>query len=154
MIATIDTPYVCTSHQRWSGTRLAGLVAETLAEPARWVKQVKFDDTERFCLLLDRDDEHDLWLLTWLPGQETGWHDHGGSTGAFTVARGALRERRPLARRGLQDVRLGPGASRLVPNPVLHNVGNHDAAPAVSLHAYSPPLSTMTFFDDAQLVRV
>ena len=33
------------------------------------------------------------WLLSWLPGQGTGLHDHGGSAGAFAVVRGTLHER-------------------------------------------------------------
>ncbi len=34
-----------------------------------------------------------VWLLSWLPGQRTGFHDHGSSGGAFTVVQGCLRER-------------------------------------------------------------
>ena len=38
------------------------------------------------------DDDHEVWLLSWLPGQRTGFHDHGESVGAFTVARTMLFE--------------------------------------------------------------
>src|SRR3712207_8332217 len=33
-----------------------------------------------------------VWLLSWLPGQGTGLHDHGGSAGALAVVRGTLSE--------------------------------------------------------------
>lgn len=136
----------------WSGRELAGLVVAAASDARRWSRLVEFDEQERFALKIDENDEHDLWLLTWLPGQTTGWHDHGGSTGAFAVARGALRERRFAPGRGVQEIRLGAGASRIVPDPVLHHVGNHDVSRAISLHAYSPPLQTMTYFDEQQNV--
>ena len=37
-------------------------------------------------------DDYEAWLLTWLPGQSTGLHDHGGSAGAFTVLSGVVEE--------------------------------------------------------------
>ncbi|GAA2934251.1 hypothetical protein GCM10020221_32450 [Streptomyces thioluteus] len=32
------------------------------------------------------------WLIGWPPGTGTGWHDHGGSHGAFATAAGQLTE--------------------------------------------------------------
>lgn len=136
------------SETRWSGRQLAEFVTDAAADARRWARLVGFDEHERFALKLDEDDERDLWLLTWLPGQHTGWHDHGGSNGAFAVARGALHERRYVAGHGRREIRLGPRASRIVPDPVLHDVRNQGPASAISLHAYSPPLRTMTYFDE------
>ena len=33
-----------------------------------------------------------LWVIEWPSGASTGFHDHGGSRGAFTVVRGVLTE--------------------------------------------------------------
>jgi mannose-6-phosphate isomerase-like protein (cupin superfamily) len=148
MTSLLSIPRPPAATDRWTGAQLAGLAIAAAADPRRWAHRVEFHETERFALQIERDDDHDLWLLSWLPGQQTGWHDHGGSTGAFAVARGAILERRIVAGRGGHEIRLGPGASRIVPDPVLHDVGNPYGTPAVSLHAYSPPLETMTYFDE------
>lgn len=143
---------------RWHADRLANLVADIAARPESWSSLVRFDTDERFALLLDRDDERDLWLLSWLPGQGTGLHDHGGSIGAFAVAQGALRELRPRRQRAGRvapaprqpaERRLERGDTRVVSDGTLHDVSNPYDSPAVSLHAYSPPLSTMSYFDEA-----
>jgi quercetin dioxygenase-like cupin family protein len=133
---------------RLTGRELVDLVTGVAADVRRWSRLVQFDENERFALKLDENDERDLWLLTWLPGQHTGWHDHGGSVGAFTVVRGALREERFVSGYGRREIRLGPGASRIVPDPTRHDVGNRGGASAISIHSYSPPLRTMTYFDD------
>lgn len=39
-----------------------------------------------------------LWVIEWPPSASTGFHDHGGSRGAFTVVRGALAERQVVQR--------------------------------------------------------
>ncbi|WP_434439625.1 cysteine dioxygenase [Lentzea sp. E54] len=82
----------------------------------------------------------ELWLLSWLPGQGTEPHDHGGAAGSFTVLTGTLREdyRYPAgpirsAVRGTGDA-LGFGSGR------AHQVTNASEAPAATVHAYSPPL--------------
>jgi hypothetical protein len=38
--------------------------------------------------------DYDIWVISWLPGQSTGFHDHGASSGAFVVATGILEEHR------------------------------------------------------------
>lgn len=104
------------------------------------------------------DDEVDLWLISWVPGQSTELHDHGGSLGALTVLSGALRETRwdgvKLRRR-----RLNAGDQAGFPLGWVHDVvwaPENDAVPIVpalsvhptlSVHAYSPPLSAMSYYD-------
>ena len=62
------------------------------ADPSRWRSHVDFDPDRRYYRRLVADEHHEAWLLTWLPGQGTDWHDHGGSGGAFVVLQGALVE--------------------------------------------------------------
>jgi quercetin dioxygenase-like cupin family protein len=84
--------------------------------------------------------------LTWLPGQATDLHDHGDSAAAFTVVRGRLEEVR-AQRDGLVESTVHQqGAVAWVPVGAVHDVGAVDV-PAVSIHAYSPPLRWMTYFD-------
>lgn len=109
---------------------------------------VGFDSAQRWHQRLYRDRRVDLWLISWLPSQGTELHDHGGSAGAFTVLAGTLTETvAPPGHRALlrRDRPAGTGVS-FGPHHV-HDVGNLAGSPAVSVHAYSPPLTSMTFFD-------
>jgi hypothetical protein len=82
------------------------------------------------------------WLLTWLPGQQTGWHDHGGSAGAFLVVSGLLREDTVAGSRNLAT-----GTGRRFGARHVHRVVNDGALPAISLHVYSPALTSMTRYE-------
>jgi rhodanese-related sulfurtransferase len=86
---------------------------------------------------------HDIWVISWLPGQSTGFHDHGGSSGAFVVATGILEEHLP----GEQARVIRPGNPRAFGPEYEHDVRNVSLAPAVSVHAYSPPLSEMNEYE-------
>ena len=100
-----------------------------------------------------------VWLLSWLPGQGTDLHDHGGSAGAFAVAAGTLTER-VVARRAGQaphqhTADLGAGRVRPFGPHHVHQVVNTLHEPAVSVHVYTPGLSWMNTYavDGATLRR-
>ena len=78
--------------------RLAELV-RLAAATGEWAALVRYTEDERWYHRLERGENHEVWLLSWLPGQRTGFHDHCGSSGAFAVVAGELRERTPAARR-------------------------------------------------------
>ena len=77
--------------QRLSPSRLA-VLAQAAAARHDWASQVRYDQDERWYQRLEQGDNHEVWLLSWLPGQRTGFHDHWGSAGAFAVVHGELRE--------------------------------------------------------------
>ena len=60
------------------------------------------DEVNRWWLQLWVTESYEVRLLTWEREQSSDWHDHGGSSGAWTVTAGALYEaysgRRPLQR--------------------------------------------------------
>ena len=62
------------------------------AAPEQWPVAPRFNPVDRWYHRLHVADDHEVWLLTWLPGQGTDWHDHGGSAGAFHVFGGTLTE--------------------------------------------------------------
>jgi len=98
--------------------------------------------TERQWLEIPTTDDLQLWLISWPLGAATGWHDHGPASGAFTVLRGRLVERSWNA--GVRLEWLWPGDSRAFVGGHVHDVSNDGNEPALSLHAYSPRLTTMT----------
>ncbi|UDY24222.1 cysteine dioxygenase [Nocardioides sp. Kera G14] len=99
----------------------------------------------RDVLLLQRADDLEVWLITWAPGADTGYHDHGTATGAYTVLSGALVEYDVDG--GLQLADLTPGDARAYAAGHVHNVRNAGPLPALSLHAYSPRLDAMNHYD-------
>jgi hypothetical protein len=139
-----------------SQVRLRQLAQGLAAREDEWLSLVRYDLGRRWYQRLTCADDHEVWLLSWLPGQRTGFHDHGESSGAFTVARGTLRERAAPGRRPGPPVPVPRGAVRSFGPRYVHDVINASVQPAVSVHAYSPPLSSMRRFESgpAGLVQV
>jgi predicted metal-dependent enzyme (double-stranded beta helix superfamily) len=141
---------VITVHDRQQAASAASIlqVARAVAtDPRGWQRVLRFDPAKRWYLQLSVQDDHEVWLLSWLPGQHTGWHDHGGSAGVFVVACGALREdtTRPGGRVATRS--LTTGQHRAFGPQHVHNVGNISGQPAVSVHVYSPPLKCMNRYE-------
>jgi predicted metal-dependent enzyme (double-stranded beta helix superfamily) len=129
--------------------QLAAEVRRLTAEPAEWVTRVRLDPEGRWYERIAGGDGYELWLISWLPGQSTGFHDHGGSAGAFGVVWGSLDEC-VVPRTGARALvnMLRAGQVRAFGPRHVHDVRNSATATvAVSVHAYSPPLSTMTRYD-------
>jgi predicted metal-dependent enzyme (double-stranded beta helix superfamily) len=128
-------------------TLLAETVRRYASQPARWRPYVRFGSAERYYTRLELTEAHEVWLLTWLPGQGTEIHDHGGASGAFAVVQGELTERafstRPVSPSPWE---LPAGAIRAFGPRHVHEVRNRGTEPAVSVHAYSPALATMTYY--------
>lgn len=114
-----------------------------------WRPHLDFDPAARYYRRLLADGDHEVWLLTWLPGQGTPWHDHGGSAGAFVVLQGALVEQSAAHGlvRGLRRIHRR-GASHGFGADYVHRVTNEGPDPAVSLHVYAPRLERMHDYED------
>jgi hypothetical protein len=111
---------------------------------------VEYDAENRWHQRLYRDSHLDIWLISWLPTQGTQLHDHGGSSGAFAVLSGRLDEavyRRNPARGSLTEYVRATGSAIGFGPRYVHDVRNLSDEPAVSVHAYSPPLTSMNFYD-------
>jgi predicted metal-dependent enzyme (double-stranded beta helix superfamily) len=150
---------------RLSQARLRQLVSAVAAQPESWAGLVRFGAGQRWYRRLELAEDREVWLLSWLPGQGTGFHDHGLAAGAFAVVQGRLRERTVTAAPG--PARRRPGAGALRQRTVaaggirsfgpryVHDVANASAEPAVTVHAYSPPLTAMRRYEltESGLVR-
>lgn len=133
-----------TAQRDTTATALARRIAN---DRGLWEPYVRFDAERRWYGRLPVDGNCEVWLLTWLPGQRTGIHDHGGSAGAFAIAAGSLQE--TVAHGSLDSPRLRVGTYcagdvRPFGKSHIHDVGNVDDVPAVSVHVYEPSLTQMT----------
>ncbi|GHG38566.1 MULTISPECIES: cysteine dioxygenase [Streptomyces] len=116
----------------------AGLARELAADPALWAPHVEYDATTRWYHRLRVGPGYEVWLLSWVPGQGSGLHDHGRSSGVLTVLQGELTERTD---RGVRTLR--PGTQRVFAPGYVHEVVNDSLEPVVSLHVYFPGLTEM-----------
>jgi hypothetical protein len=96
---------------------------------------------------IDPSDVHrvDVWLISWATEQTAELHDHAGSLGALTVVSGNLVEQRWTGD-GLRSRQVRAGRSLGFPLGHVHDVGNRAVEPAISVHAYSPPLTAMSYY--------
>ncbi|MBD8058399.1 cysteine dioxygenase [Cellulomonas sp. JH27-2] len=125
---------------------LSALVRSIADQPDLWRPIVRFTQAERWWTRLEGPEGVDVWLLSWLPAQGTEPHDHGRSNAAFTVVAGTLTELRPDAAGDLVATPFDAGRTRTVDVGQIHDVVNVGHEPAVSIHAYSPPLEQMTYY--------
>jgi rhodanese-related sulfurtransferase len=121
---------------------LANIVSQ-FASSDGWIDKVRLRAEQRWYERLYHGPDYDLWVISWLPGQSTGFHDHGASSGAFVVATGILEEHSPGERARV----IHPGKPRAFGPDYAHDVRNVSLAPAISIHAYSPPLSDMNEYE-------
>ncbi|MGH3719168.1 MAG: cysteine dioxygenase [Pseudonocardiaceae bacterium] len=115
------------------------LAMSLAAHPERWRCLVDYRTDTRWYRLLERTEQHEVWLLSWLPGQGTDPHDHGPVSGAFAIAAGTLTERvlaahpdRPVVTRELPA-----GHCRAFGPHYTHQLTNTAPVPAVSVHVYT-----------------
>ena len=122
---------------------LRRLVDRIAADPASWRELVNFDTEHRHYAQLCRDDHLDVWVISWMNGHDTGFHDHDLSSGAVAIVEGELVEER-LAIGGPPRRRVyGAGTSFGFDASHVHRMHQARGGPAVSIHAYSPPLWRM-----------
>lgn len=104
----------------------------------------RFTPESRCRRVLYRDERVELVIIGWLPGQRAALHGHGASSCAFRVLQGAASERwvSPGAMSALSATRHSVGdVAEAAPNG-WHELATDGDLPLVTLHAYSPPLST------------
>jgi predicted metal-dependent enzyme (double-stranded beta helix superfamily) len=135
---------------------LKTLVEELADRPERWRHLLEHDTLERSYVQLLRDVHLDVWAIAWVPDNDTGFHDHDVSSGAVAVVEGAVREDRLLLGGGTTSRRYDAGSAFTFAASQIHRVTHEAGAPAVTVHAYSPPLWRMGAYEigaDGELAR-
>ncbi|MET0694604.1 MAG: cysteine dioxygenase family protein [Propionibacteriaceae bacterium] len=132
---------------------LAQIATRLSEQHGLWQPLVRYDPVSRYYARLASEPDFEAWLLTWVPGQGTDWHDHGGSAGAFITLQGTLTELHATVAPG-EAPRIDPVARQLTAGSLrpfgtkhVHKVTNNDVEPAVSLHVYAPALVEMNQYE-------
>ena len=119
------------------------LALELAADTARWQHLVRHDPEQRVFAPLDAGPGAGAWLICWMPGHDTGFHDHDHSAGAVTVVQGQVREERIGADWQVTGTTYGAGEVFPFVSGDIHRMLHVGAEPAVSIHVYSPKLHIM-----------
>jgi mannose-6-phosphate isomerase-like protein (cupin superfamily) len=108
--------------------------------PERWSHLVRHADDARVYEQIWDDGDVNAWLICWSEDQDTGFHDHDESAAAITVVEGRVREDRLRLGSAPRSREVWAGTTFTVPPVAIHRVLHTGEAPAVTIHAYSPPL--------------
>jgi predicted metal-dependent enzyme (double-stranded beta helix superfamily) len=126
-----------------SGAELDAFVRELAERPELWIELVKHDATQRHYEELLSDEYLTAWLICWMDDHDTGFHDHDVSAGAVAVVSGAVLEERLAIDGPAHRKTIAAGESFHFSPADIHRVRHSGTDPAVTIHAYSPPLLRM-----------
>jgi mannose-6-phosphate isomerase-like protein (cupin superfamily) len=139
-----------------SPLELEGFVARMVCSPELWEHLVQHDDSSRVFHQIWDDEDVNAWLICWSEDQDTGYHDHNDSVAAIEVISGHVREDRLRLSDAPHTRVIGPGERFTLPATAIHRVLHAGSGPAVTIHAYSPPLRSAgayTIASDGTLER-
>jgi hypothetical protein len=134
---------------------LEGVARAIASRPDVWEPLVRVDAVQRRYELIYEDDRMDAWVLSWMPGQGTGFHDHYISGVGLAVAAGGVREDQLVYGTSHLALHLRPSDTRQGGPGYIHRVTHEEGEPAVTIHVYSPRLDWVGQYrlDDDGVVR-
>ncbi len=148
------TAELLTPGGQYSPEALELVVRQIAARDDLWRPLVVIDRSRRRYELLYEDRWIDVWVLSWMSGQRTGFHDHDRSGVGLCCAAGCLDEGMLVLGAKAEPIRMTPGTSRHGAGGYIHSVAHADGAPAVSIHAYSPPLMVVGQYSQDETGRL
>ncbi len=122
---------------------LRRLVSRLAADPEQWRPLVRTRGRDRHFEQLWRDDDVDVWVISWANGNDTGFHDHDISCGAVAVVEGEIVEERLALAGAPRELHHRAGSVFDFDASHVHRMRQQTDTRAVSIHAYSPPLSRL-----------
>jgi quercetin dioxygenase-like cupin family protein len=126
---------------------LVALVEGLAARPQLWRDRVRIDERERTYVRIVESEHVEVWVIGWSAGHDTGFHDHDDAAAAITVVEGEVCDERLALADASIAARHRAGETFTVDPAAIHRVRHSGAGPAVTLHAYSPPLSRMGTYE-------
>jgi mannose-6-phosphate isomerase-like protein (cupin superfamily) len=124
-----------------SPLELDRFVHALVAQRELWEHHVRHADDVRVYEQIWDDEHVNAWVICWSEDQDTGFHDHDLSGASIAVISGSVREDRLRLGSGPLSRVIEAGSSFTVPPVAIHRVMHTGPAPAVTIHAYSPPLT-------------
>lgn len=135
------------SDGRLTTDELERVVRAIAATPVIFEDLVVDDEENRWWLLLFKTDNYEVRILGWEHEQRSDWHDHGGSSGVFVVTQGTLFEiHRASDHVSVESRQFKEGDVGSFGPDYVHDMIYESGKPAVSIHAYSPPLTGFTSY--------
>ena len=136
--------------------QLKELANQVAADRNSWEHLVDHSGDERTFHQLSADADTEVWLICWGKDHDTGYHDHDGSAGAVKVVEGTVIEERLVIQGAPAERVASAGDSFFFTAFDIHRVRHSGDAPAITIHAYSPPLKRVgsyTVEPDGRLAR-
>ncbi len=136
-----------------SPNELVEYVTDIASRPKLWKHLVEHGDKRGYRELADTSN-FNCWVITWNTGHDTGLHDHDGSAGGVIVVEGTVTETRlheesfeiqgSLVECIVEEGQVYKTGDTFQFGPWdIHRVKHGGKKPAVTIHAYSPPLIRM-----------
>jgi predicted metal-dependent enzyme (double-stranded beta helix superfamily) len=145
--AALSKPSLPVHRADLSQPDLERLVEDLAARPALWQHRVEHRPDARTYTELHRDEHVAAWLICWMDDHDTGFHDHDLSAGAVAVAAGAVLEERLVLGGAPATRTVAAGRTFSFGAADIHRVSHTGTEPAVTIHAYSPPLWRMGAYE-------
>lgn len=154
---TVSAPALTTARSRLttpdtaakSCAQLLDLVRERAQDIEPWSVHQRGPLETRTYELVEWDESVEVWVIHWPEDGHLQLHDHGGSAGAFWVVGGTLTEGHATGAGQISHRHLTSGSGRSFGATHVHDVVNRRRGAATSVHAYSPPMPAMTFYNRA-----
>ena len=121
--------------------QLEEFVRSLVAAPEQWAHLVRHSGDARVYEQIWDDEDVNAWVICWSEDQDTGFHDHDESAAAIAVISGQVREDRLRLGSDPRTREIAGGKVFTVPATAIHRVLHAGGTPAVTIHAYSPPLA-------------
>jgi quercetin dioxygenase-like cupin family protein len=121
--------------------RLTEFVDELVDRPDLWRHFVRHDSDARVYEQIWADEDVNAWIICWSEDQDTGFHDHDESSAAIAVIDGHVREDRLRLSASPTTRVMSRGETFFLDATAIHRVLHTGDGPAVTIHAYSPPLT-------------
>lgn len=115
-------------------SEIEALLSDTLVD----LEQYERFDTKGYTRnLVYQDSNLDVYVLCWLPGQKTPFHQHPSRGCVYKVIRGGLTETLRTGEDCCSRI-LRPGDSDYIDNDIGSHSMTCKSSPTVSLHFYAP----------------
>jgi hypothetical protein len=89
----------------------------------------------------------EVFVVTWPTFTDTRLHSHDGAASAFVPVRGVVTEIRPDEQLRLVPRKFVPGVTGVLDGYDVHELQNEHVEVAVSIHAFSPRLRSVTWWE-------